>query len=168
MVAVVNLANTLTAGRLLLFFAFLLVVKEGWVYMGMFLFSLAWGLDAVDGYLARTLHERTTFGFFFDKIVDRIIIVGGIVFLWLAGLLPATALFLLAKDVVLLPMLTMHIFARKQMVSTGWPGKLVTVLQGAAILWLLFGFPASSVVVVGVAALGAVVGVRHLYRVLTG
>lgn len=164
--AVFSLANAVTAGRLVLFVIFLIFAWRRSITVAVALFGTAWALDVVDGWVARLFHHETAVGFLLDKVVDRVVIVGGAIFLLALGLVPDAAVFVLTKDIALLPVLTVHASAGERIASVGWMGKIITVLQGAALIWLLLDMPAPLAVVSPVAVVGGVVGTRHLYRVV--
>jgi CDP-diacylglycerol--glycerol-3-phosphate 3-phosphatidyltransferase len=161
-------ANIVTGIRLVLFAFFVVAAHEREVGLAAGLFAVAWGLDVVDGWLARRLKQASRFGFLFDKAVDRIVILGGCLVLLMEGLIPEPAILLLTKDIVMLPALTVWIKTKKQLEIIRWPGKIVTTLQGGAILWLLLGLPNELAVIFLVAAIGAIVGGRYLYKVMYG
>jgi phosphatidylglycerophosphate synthase len=154
--------NILTAGRLVLFGFFIAALWYERTGAATIFFALAWGLDAVDGWLARRLHQETRFGYTFDKAVDRLVIAGGLLLLVLRDWLPLWSLWVLAKDVLLIPAALQHWRRGERMTGLGWPGKLISVLQGVSILWLLGGWPGGAVLVVFVAA-GGILAAGNYY-----
>lgn len=165
---VLTAANAITALRLLLLVFFVPQVFAGNLHVATALFAVVWALDGIDGFVARRFHQETHFGFLFDKVVDRLLIVGGAVTLLATQLLPSAALFLLTKDIGLLPALTIHARRGEKIASVGWMGKLSTFLQGAAVLWLLLGGPFQAVVIGVVACFGAITAVSHVYQLVYG
>lgn len=163
---IVNVPNAITAFRIPLFFAFWWYAATGQasVAVGIFLFS--WTLDFFDGLAARTLHQQTTFGYYFDKVIDRLSAGLGIVLLIRYGLLPDYAILLLVREIGFLPALFPTKSLQQNWHDTGLLGKLATFLEGAGVLWLFFGLPQQILVVSLVAALGSLVAYRHLRYVL--
>lgn len=85
----INIPNQITLGRLvltLIFFALLSVyeVNDGntWIFIHIcfWVFLVAAITDVLDGYLARTLKQVTTFGRIVDPVVDKVMICGAFVF----------------------------------------------------------------------------------------
>lgn len=156
-------ANSITAARLV-FFAFCVEeLANARPMNAILLFLVAWGLDAIDGPIARYMGQESAFGSQLDKVIDRIILLGSGVFLARYSYIPPFAIFLFTKDIGLAMALT----AKKKGVifpSAAWKGKLASVLQGCAILWLFAGFPFQQGIVAIVAVFGTFVAVDYLRR----
>lgn len=159
-----TVANGVTGFRIILFALFLFYITRHEPVLAGFLLLAAWGLDGVDGFIARTLHQETEFGSYLDKIVDRTVIGFGAIALISAGYLPAKALLILTKDIGLLPMVTMGLTRETWAEGVGNYGKGMTLLQGVGILWLLVGLPYENLVIGIIATLGGVVAFLHLRR----
>lgn len=157
------LANAVTVSRLFFFVGAVWQLASGHPMFAVMLFSIAWGLDAFDGLIARSLGHETVLGSQLDKTIDRIIIVGSVVFLLRYEYLPPIAVFLLVKDIGLCVALTVKVVGRP-FPSAGWLGKLMSILQGFGILWLFFGFPGQIYVVTVIALLGGYVAVEYLRK----
>ncbi len=157
------LANAVTISRLFFFVGCIWQLIHNRPIFAIILFSIAWGLDAVDGAIARYFGQSTIFGSHLDKAIDRIIIIGSIVFLLRYEYLPHMAVFLLVKDVVLSMALNVKLSGRP-FPSTGLLGKLTSALQGIGILWLFFDLPGQLSVVTIVGFLGGYVAVDYLRK----
>ncbi len=155
------LANIVTVSRLFFFAGCIWQISHSRPLSAIALFAVAWGLDAIDGWIARVWGKETTLGSQLDKIIDRIIIIGSVVFLIRYEYLPPIAVFLLVKDIGLSIALSMKT-SGKAFPSAGTLGKLTSVLQGVGILWLFFGFPGEIIVVSIVGFLGGYVACRYL------
>ncbi len=156
-------ANSITASRLLFFALCIEELASARPYNALALFIFAWGLDAIDGPIARYLGEETVFGSQLDKTVDRIVLFGSIIFLIRFHYIPAIAIFLLVKDIGLVMALTAQ-KKGKPFPSASWQGKAVSVLQGVGILWLFAGLPGQYVIVTITALFGGYVAVNYLRR----
>ncbi len=161
-----TVANAITLFRLAL-----LPVLLGLIYFhqstaAIILFAIIWGLDAVDGYVARRLHQATATGSFLDKLTDRLLIVLTIFALIGNHVLPPVAILLLTKDMILILAIPVHKSRGERIASVGNLGKMNTFLQGTGLLWLLFGLPAPMIVITIVGLVGLYVGGRHLYFVM--
>ncbi len=158
-----TIANGITASRLVFFALCIGELKKGNPRIAMVFFVLAWGIDAVDGFIARRMGQETDFGSQLDKAIDRIILVGSGVALMRYAYLPPFALFLFVKDIGLSIALT----AKPKgalFLSAGKLGKAVSVLQGVAVLWLFFSLPGQILLVALVGVLGGFVAVRYLRK----
>lgn len=155
------LANVITLSRLLFFGGSLWQLAVGHPTACIILFMVAWGLDAIDGPIARFYGQATSLGSQLDKTIDRIIIIGSVVFLIRYQYLPSTAIFLLVKDIGLSVALSGR-SAFRPFVGSGLLGKIVSVMQGLGIIWLFLGLPGQGAVVTSVAIIGGYVAVRYL------
>ncbi len=158
------LANIVTGIRLVMCGWFVWWLIQGNVMGAAMVFVVAWGLDALDGWLARRLKEETKFGYWFDKIVDRLLLIGGLVVALAMGKLPAYGIGIAMKDIILIPVITIKLFHGEYDFGMGKFGKVMTFAQGVSLLWLLIGWPGGVVVVGLVTLLGLVIGGRLLYQ----
>ena len=92
-------ANVITAFRIVFFALCIGELSRRNPNAAIAWFALAWGLDAVDGLIARAMGQETAFGSQLDKTIDRIILIGGGVFLIRYEYIPSFALFLFVKDI---------------------------------------------------------------------
>ncbi len=157
------IANAVTVSRLFFFAGCVWQLAHNHPTTGIIFFSIAWGLDAVDGAIARHLGQATVLGSQLDKTIDRIIMIGSVVFLLRYEYLPAMAVFLLVKDTGLAMALNVK-QGGKPFPSAGSLGKLTSFLQGVGILWLFFGFPWPGAIVTIVGLLGGYVAVDYLRK----
>ncbi|OGY30920.1 MAG: hypothetical protein A3C02_00510 [Candidatus Andersenbacteria bacterium RIFCSPHIGHO2_02_FULL_45_11] len=157
------IANAVTVSRLGFFAACIWFLGTGRPGVAILFFVVAWGLDAIDGAIARRLGQATILGSQLDKAIDRIIIIGSVVFLLRYEYLPTMAVFLLVKDVGLSIALSVKPTS-KPFPSAGNLGKITSLLQGAGILWLFFGLPGQVAIVTGIGLLGGYVAVDYLRK----
>jgi hypothetical protein len=98
--------------------------------------------------------------------VDRLLLVGAVVLLLRTNVIPPITLFIFAKDIATLPALGIQLTHRERIADLGKAGKMLTLLQGVALLWLATTqqliVPISFLL--GVA--GAIIGGFYLYRVV--
>jgi cardiolipin synthase len=83
-----NLANGLTALRVVLAPVFLLLYVEGDRLRALAAFAAAAATDVLDGLVARALHQRTRLGAFLDPIADKLLAACALVALAATGRLP--------------------------------------------------------------------------------
>ena len=163
MPGMITWANSITASRLIFFALFIVELAYSRPYSAITFFLFAWGLDAIDGPVARYMGEESAFGSQLDKIIDRIILLGSGVFLTRYNYLPPFALFIFTKDIGLAMALTAK-EKGKLFPSASWKGKLASVLQGVGILWLFADLPFQYIVVAIVGVFGGFVAVDYLRR----
>lgn len=156
-------ANSITASRIIIFALCIEELAHHRPYNAIFFFIFAWGLDAIDGPVARYMGQESTFGSQLDKTIDRIVLIGAVIFLIRYEYIPSMALFLITKDIGLCVALTANKKGRV-FPSAGWAGKTASVLQGLAILWLFAGFPFQQGIVAIIAVFGGWVAVDYLRR----
>ena len=114
-----------------------------------FSFAIAAISDGVDGYIARRYNQRSELGAVLDPLADKLLLVSGIVLLsfknehierlplWLAATV-------LSRDVIiLLGLFVIYYVNGKVELRPRWLGKLATVLQMTAVLWLLLKWDAA-------------------------
>ncbi len=160
----ITVANVVSISRLVLFGGFLYFLAGRQFAVAITLFILSWALDAIDGVMARALRQATELGSLLDKSIDRLVLGLGALVLIRLGYAPPATILLFTKDICLLPVLTIHALRREAIQGVGVKGKMMTFLQGLALLWLVFGGPAQTVVIGVVASLGFLVAFLHLRR----
>lgn len=107
--------------------------------------------DGVDGYIARHYNQRSELGAILDPLADKLLLVSGVVLLsfdhgpllgqiplWLTGTI-------LGRDLILLIGLgVIHLTVGKVHVRPRILGKVATVLQMVAVLWILLKWDAGA------------------------
>ena len=107
-------------------------------------FAVAAICDGVDGYIARRYNQRSELGAILDPLADKLLLVSGVVVLsfnhgpllgqiplWLTGTI-------IGRDLlILIGMLVIQLTVGKVAVQPRFIGKMATVLQMIAVLWLL-------------------------------
>ncbi|MCL2881423.1 MAG: CDP-diacylglycerol--glycerol-3-phosphate 3-phosphatidyltransferase [Coriobacteriia bacterium] len=140
-------ANTVTLARILLIPFFLIALLSAWPklfggspllyvlrpWIATAVFAVLAATDAVDGYLARSRGEITTFGKFIDPLADKILITAALLALVEMNVLPSwIALIIIAREFIVSG-LRMIASAEGVVIAASWLGKLKTNLQIVAI-----------------------------------
>jgi len=102
-VRLINIANGLTAARVLLvpYFAYLLI--SGREKMALLVFVVCGATDALDGLLARWLRQRTLAGALLDPIADKLLMATAFVVLSWVHIVPLRlAVMVISRDVFIL------------------------------------------------------------------
>ena len=153
-------ANKITIVRILLIPAFVTMaiyygqsIQRGepleWQrFAAIIIFLVAATSDGLDGYVARRYNQRSTLGGILDPIADKGLLLSGVITLSIsnwsetgphAGRFPVWfPVLVISRDVViLLGSAVLHLLNGKVIVRTSWTGKVATVLQMAAIAWVM-------------------------------
>ena len=150
-------ANKITIVRLLLIPVFVLLgvyygqsVVEGTPderlrYAAILVFVTASVSDGVDGYIARHYNQRSKLGAILDPIADKGLLLAGLLTLtftdWGIRVPPWLTILVIARDVVVVcGSLGLHYLNGEVQVRPRWSGKIATVFQMIAIVWVMFQF----------------------------
>jgi len=98
------------------------------------IFTLIAATDGIDGYLARTRNEITTFGKFLDPLADKLLVTAALLALVSLGILPAWVALLIISREFIVSGLRMVASAEGIVIAASWYGKVKTVLQVIAII----------------------------------
>jgi cardiolipin synthase len=144
---VFSAANLITMVRLLLVPVFLVVLlgpseRPNKVVVAFLIFAVAAATDFLDGLVARSTHTVTELGKTLDPLVDRVLIVAGVIGLFLLGRLPLwIALVFLLRDAYLaagMLYLEAHHAPRP---PVSWLGKATTAVALTGFSLLILGWP---------------------------
>ena len=111
-------------------------------------FLLAALSDGLDGYVARRYNQRSSLGVILDPIADKGLLLSGIITLSISnwsqvdpnyGRFPAwfPVLVITRDTVILIGSAVLHVLNGTVRVRPSWTGKVATVLQMAAIAWVM-------------------------------
>jgi cardiolipin synthase (CMP-forming) len=160
---VMTTANKITVVRILLIPVFVTVaiyygesIQRGepleWLrFTAIVVFLLAAVSDGLDGYVARRYNQRSSLGVILDPIADKGLLLSGIITLSISnwsetdpsyGRFPAWfPVLVITRDVVILVgAAVLHVLVGHVRVRPHWTGKIATVLQMAAIGWVMLQF----------------------------
>mgnify|MGYP001028568173 FL=1 len=151
MIKDMNLANRITLARVVLIPVFLVVLlgeaPASWVVPDWWRLAQPWiaalifialaASDAVDGYIARSRNQVTTFGKFIDPLADKLLVTAALVALVDLERLPSwIALVIISRELVVSG-LRMVAVAEGRVIAASNLGKVKTVLQIVAIVGYL-------------------------------
>lgn len=188
----INIANGLTAARVVLvpLFAYLLIA--GAFRPALLVFALCGGSDLLDGLLARRLRQRTVVGFYLDPIADKLLVATSFVVLaildvvpdWLTIMVISRDVFILTGSVLILLLLGSGEIEASRISKWNTGVQILTVIfflgvRGFPAIWAVFrrGMEiAATETVVGLCALSTAasglhylwVGMRKLSRAQRG
>ena len=165
-----NLPNVLTLLRILLVPVLVVALLDETAngdLLAAFVFALASFTDAMDGYLARSRNAITTFGKLMDPIADKLLIIAALVALVsLDRLAGWVAMVIIARELTV-TVTRMHATQHGVVIAANWWGKAKTIVQVAAIFFLIAaGDPSPGWVdglVYGAVAITIVSGIDYFF-----
>jgi cardiolipin synthase (CMP-forming) len=127
------------------------------------IFLIAAVSDGLDGYVARRYKQRSTLGAILDPIADKGLLLSAIITLSISnwsdidpeyGRFPAwfPVLVITRDAVILVGSGVLHLLNGKVRVKPSWTGKVATVLQMAAIAWVMLQLHFLSLLYIVIAA----------------
>ena len=148
-----NLANKLTIFRMILVPIFVVigylgklgVISGEWFGISISLiimnivFIIASITDKLDGYIARSRNQVTTFGKFLDPLADKILVLSALVMLVEFGKIPAwIPVIVLAREFIVSGYRLLAVEKGGMVIAASMWGKLKTVTQMIAIILVFF------------------------------
>ena len=136
-----NLANKLTLLRIFLVPVFLIFfLVEGIDYgtiVATIVFIVASITDQLDGHIARSRNQITTFGKFMDPLADKLLVTAVFVCLVQIGMIPAWSVIIILSREFAVSGLRSIAASNGLVIAASWWGKIKTVTQMLAILLFL-------------------------------
>jgi CDP-diacylglycerol--glycerol-3-phosphate 3-phosphatidyltransferase len=165
-----NLPNVLTLLRILLVPVLVVALLDQTAngdLLAAIVFALASATDAMDGYLARTRNDITTFGKLMDPIADKLLIISALVALVSLDRISGwVAMVIIARELTV-TVTRMQATQHGVVIAANWWGKAKTIVQVAAIFALIVaGKPTPAWVdglVYGAVAITIVSGVDYFF-----
>ncbi|WP_291584256.1 CDP-diacylglycerol--glycerol-3-phosphate 3-phosphatidyltransferase [Clostridium sp. UBA6640] len=132
-----NLANKLTVLRILLvpiFLVFIALNTSLGTILATIVFVVASLTDKLDGYIARSRNQVTTFGKFMDPLADKLLVTSALVSLVELQVIPAwVAMIIIAREFAVSGLRTLAASEGVVIAASNW-GKAKTVIQIVAII----------------------------------
>jgi len=144
----INIANGLTAARVLLvpYFAFLLISGRGKTALAVF--AVCGATDVLDGLLARWLRQRTLAGTLLDPIADKLLMATAFIVLSYVHIVPLRlAVMVISRDIIILvgSLIYLLLFDASDLRATAL-SKANTAVQVLTVIYFLSiaAFPAEA------------------------
>ena len=165
-----NWPNRLTILRIILVPVFIAAILYHRLEAALAVFILATVTDAFDGYLARTLRQKTRFGAIMDPVADKLLNGSAyICFSMVAGLpdhlkMPIyVPVVVISRDIIiLLGVMAIYLLGGKMDIRPTMLGKVTTCLQMSTIIAVLLKFPHSMWVWNTMVALTVISGIDYI------
>ncbi|MBN2140915.1 MAG: CDP-alcohol phosphatidyltransferase family protein [Desulfovibrionaceae bacterium] len=137
-----TIPNLLSIVRVLLTPAFVMAYLEHRFALAWVLFGVAGLTDALDGFLARLLKQRSRLGSMLDPLADKILLVTSFICLTMQGWIPSwLTVIVVTRDVIILGGLALlHFFGVEisRNISPLCSSKITTSLQIILVLFVMF------------------------------
>jgi CDP-diacylglycerol--glycerol-3-phosphate 3-phosphatidyltransferase len=134
-----NVPNALTVLRILLVpvLVVALLDETSSPWLAAAVFAAASLTDAIDGYIARSRQQVTTFGKLMDPVADKLLIIAALVVLVSQDRIPAwIAMVIIAREFAV-TVTRMYATSQGIVISANWWGKAKTMVQVAAIFFAI-------------------------------
>lgn len=132
---ILNVPNLLTISRLLCLPVIVFLSRGGHAAAAAGVFLLGMATDAVDGWLATRLGQRTTFGLYLDPVVDKAVILCLLYELSAEGALNLAVAHLFLVRELLHSGVRSAAAAQGTVVGANMMGKVKALLQTALVAW---------------------------------
>lgn len=126
-----NIPNFLTLIRIFLVPVLVIFLIQGLFLNALIVFIVAGITDALDGFFARILKQRTVLGSYMDPLADKALIISSYVTLSILGMIPAwLTVIVVSRDFIILLGISVLFFMSVSFdVRPAFVSKLTTVLQ---------------------------------------
>jgi len=134
-----NIPNFLTLARLLLVPVLVIFLIQGLFFNAFIVFILAGASDAVDGFLARILKQKTVIGSYMDPLADKALIISCFVTLSVLGMIPPwLTVIVVSRDfIILLGISVLFLMSIPLEIRPAFVSKVNTTLQFMTIFLVL-------------------------------
>ena len=132
-----NLANKITALRILAVPVIMFLVLSGMELAALIFFLMASVSDMVDGYIARNQGEESPFGKFADPIADKLLVSAVFVSFVQLNLLNAVPVVVIVGREFLVTGLRLLAVMRNDVISASWWGKIKMISHITLIVTIL-------------------------------
>lgn len=167
-----NIPNSLTILRILLIPVYIGFMTYGRFGLALLALLVAGLTDAIDGFIARKLNQRTRLGTFLDPLADKLLLTSGFISLAMLHLVPSWLVILVvSRDIILLlGTAVAHVTNTTIDITPTFLGKGTTLLQLGYVLLVVFltwrrvGLSMLTPLLVTMVAFTLASGLHYLYR----
>jgi len=159
-----NIISLLRIALIPLFVALLLVPSIENRIAASIIFALLAASDALDGYLARRLNAVSVFGKFIDPLADKILVISALLALIELNAASSIPVMIIVAREFIVTAFRLSAAGKGVVIPAEILGKLKTVMQMAAVLWLMLVWPYGTVVLWIAVLMTVISGVDYLCR----
>ncbi|MGV8086361.1 MAG: CDP-diacylglycerol--glycerol-3-phosphate 3-phosphatidyltransferase [Candidatus Woesearchaeota archaeon] len=160
-----NLANKITITRILLIPVFILCLVLDFKYNNYYaalMFAILSFSDLIDGYIARKNNEVTKFGSLIDPLADKLLVSAALIFLIGRGVDAWMAYVIIAREFIISGV-RMLALIQNRVISAKFSGKLKTLIQLVAILFVILVIPYASIIMLVATLITIYSGIEYLW-----
>ena len=157
-----NLPNKLTMGRIFAIPVFIVVYLVDYRYAAAVIFILAALTDMLDGKIARKYNLVTNFGKFMDPLADKLLVCSALICLVELKELPAWMVIVIISREFIISGFRLVASDNGVVIAASYWGKFKTTFQMIAVVLLIVGIPALSMVTTAVVWIALVLTVISL------
>lgn len=134
-----NIPNFLTLIRLFLVPVLVIFLIQGLFFNALIVFIIAGASDAIDGFLARILKQKTVLGSYMDPLADKALIISCFVALSVLGMIPPwLTVIVVSRDfIILLGISVLFLMSIYVEIQPAFVSKVTTTLQFLTIFFVL-------------------------------
>ena len=167
-----NLANRITITRIILTPLFIAAVVYGRMDIALILFTAAVISDGLDGFVARSMHQKTAIGTILDPVADKILIISAFICLTLTKSIPEglrlppyVPIIVISRDaIIILGSMLIHVVKGEVKISPSFWGKFTTFFQMMTVVSILIKFKYSCYIWNAAAILTVISGVDYMLK----
>ncbi|HCC55079.1 MAG TPA: CDP-diacylglycerol--glycerol-3-phosphate 3-phosphatidyltransferase [Desulfobulbaceae bacterium] len=167
-----NIPNLLTIGRILLIPLLVIFLIDGEKLAAFWVFVLAGVTDALDGFLARVLKQKTDFGAFIDPIADKLLLITSYITLAVLDILPKwLTVIVVSRDVLICGGIgILMLYDREFKIKPSLISKVTTFMQLLTVVYFLGHdyfkeiFPVVNYLIYATAACTILSGMHYMIR----
>lgn len=167
-----NLPNKLTTLRIILVPVFIIFYLMGLNTAAVIVFIAASITDYLDGYLARKNDLVTDYGKIMDPLADKLLVTSALVCMVQTWVVPAWMVIIILAREFLITGLRAVAAGKGIVIAAAWSGKIKTVTQMIAIIFLiinnwpfsLIGFPFAKIMLWVALIMTVYSGVEYIYK----
>ena len=149
-----NLANKITVSRIILTPIFITAIVYSRMDIALLLFTLAIISDGLDGFIARTLNQKTVLGTMLDPIADKILLISAFICLSLVKNVPAhlrlppyVPIIVISRDaIIVLGSIIVYFIKGNVKIEPSFWGKFTTFFQMITIVSILVKFAHAEII----------------------
>ncbi len=149
-----NLANRITITRIIITPLFIAAVAYGRMDIALILFAAAVISDGLDGFVARSMHQKTSIGTILDPVADKILLISAFICLTLTKSIPGglrlppyVLIVVISRDaIIVLGSMLIHVIRGEVKISPSFWGKFTTFFQMMTVVSVLIQFKYSCYV----------------------
>ena len=170
-----NLANKITLFRVLLIPIFMIVLFSDFTYntyIAALIFAIASATDGLDGYIARSRNQVTTFGKFIDPLADKLLVSAALISMVQLGKVSAwIVVVIIAREFTITGF---RIIAASEgiTIAASSLGKIKTITQLVAIISLLINnypfelvnFPFDTIMIYASLIFTVISGIDYIFK----